>query len=422
MKKIFFLLLISMPLLVSAQNLNGRFSSSFYTFERFNSMNESDTYIRTFQSLNLNFNYGKFSIKTRTSAETNLWNAVDSSTSRLRFYNLYLEARDLFDVATIKLGRQPIYNSITGGLFDGANLKLRYNGFALSGYYGGNVPAYQKLEFTDDIENDYLLGGTFEVTALEGFRFALSYVDKNFKPLNYYAMRLSENLDPIQVLIEQKSNQYKFLSGEASYSMEGVFSIDTKYDYDLNFNETSKIEATGRVQITDELGANAYFNLREPKIRYNSIFAVFNYGNSQEIEGGLDYKINKFFTVTGKFGQVEYEDENSQRITIGLNSNFGSVSYRKTMGYAGELDNISVYTAHSFLEGTLTPSLGVAFTTYKLSKDSEENNITSVLAGLNVRPWNKLSFDLQGQYFNNKIYTNDFRVLVKINYWFNTNF
>ncbi len=217
MKKIFFLLLISMPLLVSAQNLNGRFSSSFYTFERFNSMNESDTYIRTFQSLNLNFNYGKFSIKTRTSAETNLWNAVDSSTSRLRFYNLYLEARDLFDVATIKLGRQPIYNSITGGLFDGANLKLRYNGFALSGYYGGNVPAYQKLEFTDDIENDYLLGGTFEVTALEGFRFAVSYVDKNFKPLNYYAMRLSENLDPIQILIEQKSNQYKFLSGEASY-------------------------------------------------------------------------------------------------------------------------------------------------------------------------------------------------------------
>ncbi|MFA7290319.1 MAG: hypothetical protein WC055_15700 [Melioribacteraceae bacterium] len=422
MKKIFFLLLISMPLLVSAQNLNGRFSSSFYTFERFNSLNESDTYIRTFQSLNLNFNYGKFSIKTRTSAETNMWNAVDSSSSRLRFYNLYLEARDVFDIATIKLGRQPIYNSVTGGLFDGANLKLRYNGFSLSGYYGGNVPAYQKLQFTDDIENDYLLGGTFEVTALEGFRFAVSYVDKNFKPLNYTAMRLSENLDPIQVLIEQKSNQYKFLSGEASYEMKGVFSIDAKYDYDLNFNETSKVEATGRVQITDELGANAYYNLREPMIRYNSIFSVFNYGNSQEIEGGLDYKINDFFTVTGKFGQVEYEDENSQRVTLGVNSNYGSFSYRKTMGYAGELDNISIYTAHSFLEGKLTPSLGVAFTTYKLSKDSEENNITSILAGLNVRPWNKLSFDLQGQYFNNKIYTNDFRVLVKINYWFNTNF
>ena len=126
-------------------------------------------------------------------------------------------------------------------------------------------------------------------------------------------------------------------------------------------------------------------------------------------------------TVLGKFGNVTYEDENSQRLTVGVNSNYGSVSYRKTFGYAGELDAISIYAAHSFFEGLVTPSLGFSHTSYKLSEEAEKNNLTSVLGGINVRPWTLLSFDLQGQFFNNKIYKNDYRLLFKINYWFNTN-
>ena len=65
------------------------------------------------------------------------------------------------------------------------------------------------------------------------------------------------------------------------------------------------------------MGINLYYNYRAPQIRYNSIFAVFDFGNTHEIEGGIDYKINKDFTVYGKFGNVDYKDENSQRITLG---------------------------------------------------------------------------------------------------------
>jgi hypothetical protein len=66
--------------------------------------------------------------------------------------------------------------------------------------------------------------------------------------------------------------------------------------------------------------------------------------------------------------------------------------------------------------------VGLSFTGYKLSDDSEKNNLTSLLAGLNFRPWRELSLDLQGQYMDNQIYKNDFRFLIKANYWFNTNF
>lgn len=410
-----------MPLIISAQNLNGRLSSSLYTFERFNTTENSETFIRSYSGLQLNFNYDNISVRTRLNLETNFGKSLDDD-PRLRFYNLFFEARNIFDLVTLKIGRQPLFTPITGGLYDGVNLKFKYSDFALTGFYGGNVPLYQKLELSDDLRNDYVLGGKFETTALENFRLAISYIDKNFKSVDYNTLRLDEELDPITALIQSKSNQYKFLSGEIWYNYDKIVDINTRYEFDVNYKETSKIEFDARVNATKELGISAYYNFREPKIRYNSIFSVFDYGTTQEIEGGLDYRISDYATLIGKFGYVSYKDESSSRITIGANTNYGSITYRKNLGYAGELDAISVFAARSYFDGYITPSVGIAYTSYKLSADAEENNIMSFVSGCNVRPFRTLSFDLQGQYFNNKIYKNDFRILFKVNYLFNTNF
>ena len=407
--------------MISAQNLNGGISSTFYTFERFDTSKTSDTFLRTFETLYLNFNYQKVSVRTRVNYETNIGKALNND-PRLRFYDLYFEARDIVDLFTLKLGRQPLFTPVAGGLYDGVNLKFKYNNVALTGYYGGNVPPYQKLEVTNDFKNDYVIGGKFEIFFLEHFNFALGYINKNFKPVDYNALRLNADLDPVTILIQQNSNQYKFLSADASYFLPGVVTVDTRYEYDMNFQTTSKFELDGRVQATDKFGIDLYYNFREPKIRYNSIFSVFNFGNSQEIEGGVDYKVSSDLTVFGKFANVKYEDDNSKRLNIGVNTKYGSFSYRKSFGYSGELDGVSFYSAHSFADGLVTPSVGISFTNYKLDANSDRNSIASILAGVNLRPWRNLSFDLQGQYFNNKIYKNDYRILFKVNHWFNTNF
>ncbi len=412
-------LFFGLPLFIFAQNINGRFSSSIYTFERFDTTDASNNYIRAYQLLNLNVNKNKFSLRTYLNLENDLSQNMDYD-PRLRFYNLYFEARDILSFATIKLGRQPIINTVSSGVMDGISLNLRSGKFKLSGYYGGNVPAYQKLEMTNDLENDYLLGGKLSTTAVKNFQIGIGYVNKNFKPYDF-TTRFDENLNPLNTLIEARSNQFEFVTGEVFYDLKNVLNAGFKYEYDLNFEETSMIEFNSRYEQIKDLGLNVYYQFREPKIRYNSIFSVFNYGNSQEIEFGTDYKIMKNLTAVAKYGVVTYESENSSRLTVGLNTGFGSLNYRKTLGYAGELDAISIYSAHSFMEGLFTPSLGLSYTSYKLSQDSEKNNLASVLAGLNYRPLRMLSFDLQGQYLSNKIYKNDFRVFFKLNYWFNTN-
>lgn len=404
-----------------AQNLNGRFSSAIYTFERFDTVNVSKTYLQTYEMLMLNLNKDNYSLRTYLNFEGDPSQDLKDY-PRVRFYNLYFEARKILDALTFKLGRQPIINSVAGGLFDGLNVDYKNGDYNFTGYYGGNVPAYQKLDITNDWNHDFLAGGKFVTTALKDFRIGLSYINKNFKPEEYTATRLDADLNPIQVLIRNKSNQYQFASAEVAYDLPKTFTMDTRFDYDLNFMQASKFEFYGTYDQLDKIDFNLYYNFRSPKIRYNSIFAVFDYGNTQEMEVGADYKLNKIFSITGKVANVLYTDENSQRITVGVISNYGSLTYRKNLGYAGEMNAISLYTSYTLFEGLLTPSVGLSYTNYKLSDDAETDNLTTLLAGFNIRPYRTLSFDIQGQYLNNKIYQDDFRLFAKLNYWFNTNF
>ena len=48
----------------AAQNINGRISSSVYSFERFETEQISNTYYRAYQMLNLNINKDRFSLRT----------------------------------------------------------------------------------------------------------------------------------------------------------------------------------------------------------------------------------------------------------------------------------------------------------------------------------------------------------------------
>ena len=423
MKKL--LLIVSLALgltsILYSQNINGRITSALYTFERFDTVNNSTTHARTYQMVYLNFGNKNITFRTNLNLEGDIAENI-SYDPRLRVYNFYLDVRNLFDIAHLKIGRQSVYNVAGSGVFDGISLRLKYEGFDISGYFGGNVPAYQKFKFTNDLSNDYVAGGKLTVYSLTNTRFTLRYVNKNFKNVAYSALREDLNLNDFIAYINNGSQQFEYLSGEVSYFQPKNFSINTRYDYDLNFNKTSKFEIFGRYEGIEKVGLSAYYNYREPKIKYNSIFSVFDYRNSQEIEIGGDYLICRNTKVIGKYANVIYDDENSQRVSLGLSTSLGTITARKTFGYAGELTSVSLYTARSILEGLLTPSLSFGYTTYKLSSADETNEMISALLGLNYRPVRTLSFDVQGQYLNNKIYSNDFRLLLKLNFWFNSNF
>lgn len=423
MKKLLVILLCMLPLVVEAQvfNINGRISSSVYTFERFDSVGGSETNIRNYETVALNANYANFSLRTRFMFEAGLNNSQDND-PRLRFYNLYLEARNIFDVATLKVGRQPIITTVAGGIYDAVNLRADFGTLGFQAYYGLNVVPYQKLELVDEMGSNYIFGGKVFFEPVEHLDVAIGYVDKNTKPVDYTAIRLDDNNNPIQVLVENKANQYRFVTGEISYLMPKMFDAYSKLEYDINMSEASRIEVGGRYTQVENLGISASYLYRAPRIPYNSIWhELFEIHNTQEVEVGFDYAMSGFYTLIAKFAHVLYEDENANRYTLGFGNKYGALTYRKSTGAAGEQDGISLNGQYPLFDGFLTPSLGLSYTTYRLTETAPLNNIAAIYAGVGIRPYKQLSIDLQGQYFNNKIYKNDGRVLLKINYWFNTN-
>ena len=98
MKKIFFCSIALSLFFIStyAQNINGRFSSAIYSFERFDTVNVSNTYFRAYEMLSLNFNKDNYSLRTYLNLGTDLSQDLTYD-PRLRFYNLYFEARKVFD-------------------------------------------------------------------------------------------------------------------------------------------------------------------------------------------------------------------------------------------------------------------------------------------------------------------------------------
>ncbi len=125
MKKI--ILLFSLVLIAQSfilpQTINGRLTSSVYSFERFSVPGASNKYLRAYELLSLNLNRENFSLRTYFNFETDLSKELKTD-PRLRVYNFFLEARDVYDVLSFRLGRQPMINSVVGGLFDGVNASV----------------------------------------------------------------------------------------------------------------------------------------------------------------------------------------------------------------------------------------------------------------------------------------------------------
>lgn len=375
-------------------------------------------YVRGYQALNLSIGKENLFLRTSLNFENAYSNPLDQD-SRLRFYSMYLDVRNLFQIASFKLGRQPVTAKIGGGNFDGISAKLKYFDFTLSGFYGGNVPAYQKLELTSDFASDNVYGIGLSTPEYFNLTFNIDYYAKNSAGKEYTATRLDENFNPITLLIRKNSTNFSFMAGTLNYSLEELLNITTRYEYDLNFEKTSLFEADLSYLVTKDLDVQAYYNIREPRVRYNSIFSVFDYGNTSEVEIGAGYKFLPNYIVSSRFGMTEFKDESSGRFSLGLSTPYGTVNYRNGFGYAGELNSFSVGTSRSFFDGMITPSVALSYVTYKLSADDKEQNLTSVLGGINYRPFNKFSADFQVQYLNNKIYSNDLRFLLKLNHWFN---
>jgi len=401
------------------QLVNGRLTTSLYTWDNFDTIGVSKTYLRAFQGVQLSVAQGDVSLHTYLQGAMN---AVHSfgDVGRVRFYNLYVSWANIAKVADIDLGRQAIYAGVGSGTIDGLRARARLwdDRITVTGYGGATV----NDNFTGvrkDVHNNLSFGGQAVTTALEGARIGLSYMNRRTERDPYYALRAHDTtFVPSLTYITFDPEAEEYGSVDAAYTYGDRASGYARYDYDFNLSKTSRGQAGVRLHATDAIDVTLDYIYRAPHVSYNSIFSVFTSNSTQELEGGVEYGFTRLIRVFGKIAMVDYADVKSHRWSLGVNAGYGSFAYSGSDGYAGHLQSLSLQGGYPVLERMVVPSLGVSYAWYRLSPESRANVAVALLAGAVVRPVSSFSFDLQGQWMTNKILRHDLRLQARISYWF----
>jgi hypothetical protein len=403
-----------------AQLVNGRFVTSFYTWQKFDTVNVSKTYLRANQSIQLSVAQKDFSISTYIGGAMNVAGGF-GDVGRLRVFNLFAKWANIAQALDLSLGRQAVYAGVGNGTIDGLNARLRLldDRVIVTGYGGASVKAGLG-SIQKDFHDNLNFGGQVLTTLIPEARLGISYMQRREERDPYVALRSRDTtFTPVPYLIQPGSEAEQYLSGDLSYACTNRFSVYGRYDFDVNVSQTSRVQAGARVNVTDAFALTGDYIHRLPRIAFNSIFSVFELNSIDEYEGGVEYGFTPLLRAYGKLAFVNYTDDKSHRWTLGLNAGYGNFNYSGGDGYAGQFQSLSVQGTYPVLDNKVMPSAGISFVSYRLSPDNDSRNWTwAILLGGTVRAVRAFSFDVQGQWLSNRIYKNDARLFVKLNYWF----
>jgi hypothetical protein len=400
-----------------SQLVTARFGTSFYAWDKFDTVGASKLITRGFQTLQLDVAEGDVSLHTYLTGAINSF----GEDGTVRFSSLFLKWRNIGKAFDLNVGRVPFFAGAGNGVVDGALMKARVldEKVTLVAYGGANVAGYLPTNTLDYLEKNLLLGGQITSTIMENTRVGVSYVNRHIKRESYWAVRPDSQFNPTPYFVEPDSRAQQTVGVDVSYDKTKRYSAYGRYDYDMNTKRSLRGQISARAYTTEKLVFTGDFIYREPFVPYNSFFTVFPMNSIREYEGGIEYLFSTSLQAFGRFAYVSYTDDNSRRLTIGANARYASVSYSGSNGYAGRLSSYYVQGMYPLFDRMFIPTVGFSYATYRLNagvQKREESFAGSF--GAVIRSLHSISLDMQVQWLRNKVANNDVRLFGKLSYWF----
>ncbi len=401
----------------AAQLLNGRFITSAYTWQKFDTVNVSKTIIRAYQSAIFDVQQGDFALFTHVQVAPVLQQGLGDAPDYRMLY-LYGRWKNIAEAVDLSVGRMPYFVGVGSGTVDGAltTVRLLEKKVRVTAYGGANVPLDLAVQNWGPLKNNFTLGGQILTTMVDRLRLGVSYTNRVLARPSYWTLRPDSLFNPVPQFIEPEPLKEQLASGDASYTATGM-TVYGRYDYDVIENKTQRGQLGVSYYGWENVAVRVDYIHRAPRVLYNSFFSVFKASDVDEVNAGVDYTVAPTARVFARGGYVKYVDDKSLRYTLGIAHTYGALTVSGGSGYAGELNSVSLQAAYPFCDNQLVPEAGVSYFSYKLTDATTQNAFAGVL-GATVRPIKTFSADLQGQWLSNKIYKSDFRLFVKLNYWF----
>ncbi|MCG8606452.1 hypothetical protein MJD09_15895 [bacterium] len=398
-----------------SQSLSARFSTSFYTWERFVSESESQNHLRVYQTARLTIGRlanNRLSFYLFGQGSQDIAESADADPS-VRLYNAYFqwrERRGIFE--RIKLGRQRIYSGVAYGTIDGIDLGLRMTKHLKVGGFAGLLVLPSNEIEVSDWDDSHTFGLRASTRDLLGAKILVSYMQRNRRPAAYTAPGVFT-----QRILKFESLAQRLVGIDVYRRFGARLSAYGRFDYDLEQERMRRGHLELRLKATTKWEFSTEFFHRAPLIAANSIFTVFEQNTTQDITFRTSYRLDQDWFLSGNAGLVRYEGDETVRFGLGLRFKYGYLGYNFRRGYGGQNNG-----AHAALNYPLTPRIGLIASTslsrYRLFDESASDN-TSLTGsvGFNYRPSQLFSVDFLGQGVRNRFLSNDFRFFLKANYW-----
>ncbi len=404
---------------LSAQFVTGRFSTSLYGWQGRDANDDKLNFVRGYENVQLNANSGNFSFGTNMQVSNDFATKIGSD-PEMRISSLVLRVRHIAEAIDIAAGRQYVFAGVGNGIIDGADLKSSFLGGRVSAQvYGGyNVMETRTLSWNMNLANNSFFGAQIAASPIDNLLLGVSYMNRRREPDAFTVVRLDSLFNPYLVTLNSTPYAEEYASIDANYDVLPTVNVYGRGDYDVNLERISRAELNTRVGILSSLYVTADLLHREPRLAYNSIFAVFNSNSTQEVEGGVEYEFAPSIRTYARYAYVDYRDDNSQRLTLGGSYEFLSASFTRNFGFAGELNGIALQATYPLPDRIFVPMISAGYGSYKISPDAASNNVLNGSIGLTYRPVPSLSANVQTQYTQNRLYSNDLRIFLNFTYWF----
>jgi len=413
---------VSLP--VRSQSVSGRLTTSFYAYQQYDSLERKSYHLRGYQLAEFTVGEGNISFTTYLQGSTDLAGGIEGE-PRLRAYNLYLDVKRIADVADVRLGRQIVFAGVSRGPLDGLSLKLTpYHDVTVQAYGGMITPTDGSLKLMK-LKDNYLYGTQVTTGLIPSTRLSLSYMNLHRLPDPYLAVRVDTTAPGgfRQFEFQGVSDAEQLIGADASVTFgQGTFFYG-RFEYDINNAKPLWGQFSATVQVAGKLSLLGNVTYRQPRLPYNSIFSVFDQRSNLEVSAGAGYNFTPATQAFLRFGTVSYGsgEKASSRVTAGASASFGSISYTKDFGYAGEMDLISAQGLYPVIERLVLVTGGVSWGQYTLDPDAsgaQKETVLTALGGIRYQPLPALSFDVQGQVLSNHVYLSDARIFIRASYWF----
>ncbi|RMF57911.1 MAG: hypothetical protein D6743_18290 [Calditrichaeota bacterium] len=408
-------LFVLFPLTVFGQSFNGRFSTSFYSWERNLTDALSQNHLRLYQTAQVTFGQlanNRLSFHFYGQASQDISESADADPVP-RLYSAYLQWVERKGVLRrLKLGRQRVYSGVAYGTIDGVDLSLRLaKRWKVGGFVGLLVPFSNEVEVAS-WDDSHAFGARVGSDDLLGARVLVSFVQRNRRPSSYAVPGRFT-----QKRLRFESLEQRLVGVDVLRRFAGKLGVYGRLDYDIEQERVRRGQVELTVSPSSRLDLSAEFFHRAPLVEANSIFSVFDQSTTQDVSLRAIYRVGRDWSVNGSFGFIKYDGDESVRFGVGVRGKYGYLGYNFRRGYGGQNNGVTASVNYPLgAKLGLIASTGLA--RYRLFDETMPDN-TSLTGsvGFNYRPSKYFSVDFLGQGVRNRFYDDDFRLFVKANYW-----